>query len=111
VQHYSTGKLQPEFPLNYLPRLLGNKREQLEAEGFSDLREVPDAHLSKAQARVKEHSVSGEIYFDALGAQSDLTVYGFPAYFAATSGLVNLFAINRNCCTIMKTANLIHFFF
>ena len=80
-KYCGTGKLQPEFPLNYLPRLLGSKREHLEAEGFNDLREVPDEHLSKAQARVKKHSISGEIYFDALGAESDLAVYGFPAYF------------------------------
>lgn len=80
-KYCGTDKLQPEFPLNCLPRLLGRKREQLEAEGFNDLREVPDEHLSKAQARVKEYSISGEIYFDALGAKSDLAVYGFPAYF------------------------------
>ena len=71
----------PEFPISALPRLGGRKREQLEALGIDDLRHAPDALLSDAQLRVKQQSVTGEVFFDAEGAEQDLGGLGFPAYF------------------------------
>jgi CRISPR/Cas system-associated exonuclease Cas4 (RecB family) len=74
-------KVFPEYPLSSLPRLHYRKREQLEAAGHEDLRDVPDEFLGEVQNRVKQCSITGETYFDAAGAAADLAPYGFPAYF------------------------------
>ena len=71
----------PEFPISALPWLSGRKREKLESLGIDDLRHAPDDHLSGAQLRVKQQSVTGEVFFDAEGAEHDLNGLGFPAYF------------------------------
>lgn len=74
-------KVWPEYPLGSLPRLHYRKREQFEAEGFEDMRDVPDEYLNTIQNRVKQCSVSGDAFFNAEGAAGDLSPYGFPAYF------------------------------
>lgn len=74
-------KVWPEYPLANLPRLHYRKREQLEAEGYEDMREVPDEYLNLIQSRVKQCSVSGEPFFDAAGAVADLEAYDLPGYF------------------------------
>jgi hypothetical protein len=74
-------KVWPDYPLGSLPRLHYRKREQFEAEGYEDLRDVPDEYLNTVQNRVKQCSASGEAFFDAEGAAADLAPYGFPAYF------------------------------
>ena len=74
-------KVCPEYPLESLPRLHYRKREQFEAEGYEDMRDVPDEYLNTVQNRVKQCSVSGEAFFDAEGAAADLAPYGFPAFF------------------------------
>ena len=75
------GKVWPEYPLTSLPRFSRKNRDLLEGRGIEDLRHVPDDYLSGVQARVKEHTVSGSVYFDSEGAASDLDGHGFPAYF------------------------------
>lgn len=74
-------KVWPEYPLESLPRLHYRKREQFEAEGYEDMRDVPDEYLNTVQNRVKQCSVSGEAFFDADSAAADLAPYGFPAFF------------------------------
>ena len=74
-------KVSPEYPLDSLPRLHFRKREQLESEGYEDMRNVPDDRLNETQQRVKECSISGVAFFDAAGAAADLKPFGFPAYF------------------------------
>lgn len=71
----------PEYPIDWLPRFSAGKREQLAAQGVSDLRDVPDDLLNDKQRMVKEHSLAHTVYFDAPGAAADLAPYGFPAYF------------------------------
>ena len=73
--------VQPEFPLAWLPRFFGTKREQLAEQGVDDLRGVPDEVLSEIQSRVKEHTLARTVFFDAAGAAADLAPHGFPAYF------------------------------
>lgn len=73
--------VQPEYPLSSLPRLHAKKREEIEAAGYEDLREVPDEFLGAIQNRVKQCSITGDTYFDADGAAADLAPHGFPAYF------------------------------
>lgn len=71
----------PEYPISSLPNLRGWRRDAVEAEATDDLREIPDAHLTSTQLRVKQCSVSGMPFFDAEGAAADLAPHGFPAYF------------------------------
>ena len=72
---------QPEYPLDWLPRFFGAKREQLVERGVDDIRSIPDELLSETQLRVKECTLSNSVYFDAAGAAADLAPHGFPAYF------------------------------
>ena len=74
-------KVWPEYPLSSLPNLHYRRREQIEAAGHEDLRDVPDEFLGAIQNRVKQCSITGETYFDAEGAAADLAPHGFPAYF------------------------------
>ena len=71
----------PEFPLSSLPNLHYRKRERLAATGHKDLREVPEHELNTLQNRVKQCSISGQPFFDAPGAATDVAPHGFPAYF------------------------------
>ena len=75
------GKVQPEYPINLLPRFSAAKREQMAEQGVDDLRGVPDDILNDKQALVKAHTLANTIYFDAVGAAADLAPYGFPSYF------------------------------
>ncbi len=74
-------RVQPEFPLSSLPRLPKRQREQIEAAGHVDLRDVPDEMLGEIQTRIKQCALTGEAYFDVVGAAADLAPLGFPAYF------------------------------
>ena len=80
-EYCNRDKVWPEYPLTSLPRFSAAKREQMEEMGVGDLREVPDEYLSGNQARVKEHTAAGTVFFDAAGAAADLAPHGFPAYF------------------------------
>jgi hypothetical protein len=42
---------------------------------------VPDALLNAAQRRVKTHTLSGKVFFDAAGAAADLAPHKLPALF------------------------------
>ena len=75
------GIVQPEYPLDLLPRFSAAKREKLAQQGVNDLRDMPDDLLSDRQLMVKEHSLAKTVFFDAAGAAADLAPHGFPAYF------------------------------
>ncbi|MGJ8641804.1 MAG: DUF2779 domain-containing protein [Luteolibacter sp.] len=70
-----------EFPLSSLYRLGGKKREELEALGYSDLRNVPDEYLSPVNQLIRKQTISGEAWFDAEGASADLAPHTGTAYF------------------------------
>jgi hypothetical protein len=72
---------QPEYPMDWLPRFFGAKRDELIDQGVDDIRGIPDELLSETQLRVKGCTLSNSVYFDAAGAAADLALYGFPAYF------------------------------
>ena len=72
---------QPEYPLDWLPRLSATKREQFAEQGVDDLHGVPDDLLSETQCMVKERTLANTVFFDAIGAAADLAPHGFPAYF------------------------------
>jgi len=70
-----------EYPVSWLPRRTGRALKQCIGEGAADMRDVPDALLNETQLRVKRHTLSGAIYFDAGGAAADLVPYPPPACF------------------------------
>ncbi len=74
-------KPQTEFPVAWLPHFSATKRSQLAAMGIDDLRRVPDDMLNDRQKLVKDHTLKGAVYFDAIGAAADLEPYGLPACF------------------------------
>ena len=73
--------VQPEYPVDWLPRLSSGKRERFAELGVDDLHGVPDELLSETQSLVKEHTLAKTVFFDAAGAAADLAPHGFPAYF------------------------------
>lgn len=79
--HCSEAEVQPEFPVHWLPRISGKVVEKLASEGVDDLRHVPDELLNERQQRVKHHTLTGTVYFDADGARSDLSGFPLPAQF------------------------------
>ncbi|MCH7228749.1 DUF2779 domain-containing protein [Haloferula sp. A504] len=70
-----------EFPLGSLHRVGPKKRDELEALGYDDLREVPDEMLSPVNRMIKKQSVAGEAWFDAEGAATDLAPHTGTSYF------------------------------
>ena len=82
LPHCKSQEPQAEYPATWLPN---RKNKALKAlvdnQGAVEMRDVPDTLLTDIQRRVKEHTLSGEIFFDAAGAAADLAQYKLPAYF------------------------------
>lgn len=73
---------QAEFPVQWLPRVRTRALKALiEEDGVTDMRDVPDALLNERQQRVKAQTLSGQAWFDAVGAAADLAAHGLPALF------------------------------
>ncbi|MGV1045516.1 MAG: DUF2779 domain-containing protein [Limnohabitans sp.] len=81
MKHCSKDIEQPEYPLNWLPRLSPKVREELTASGITDLREVPNNKLTQTQLRIKHATVTGQPYMDANGAAEELAQYPLPCLF------------------------------
>lgn len=77
----SRNEPKPEYPVYWLPRFPSAKVEKLAAQGIDDLRNIPDELLNDKQHRVKTHTMADTVFFDAVGAASDLAAYPLPAYF------------------------------
>lgn len=77
----SRNEPKPEYPICWLPRFPSAKAEKLAAQGINDLRNIPDELLNDKQLRVKTHTLTNTVLFDAVGAASDLAAYPLPAYF------------------------------
>ncbi len=73
IDHCRSHEVQPEYPVAWLPRVQAKALKQhLTTSPSQDLRDVPDDLLNIIQLRVKQLSVSGEIYFNAEGAATQL---------------------------------------
>lgn len=80
--HCQAQEPQAEIPVSCLPGISAKALKQyIAAHPSLELRDTPDDLLNKLQKRVKVHTLSGEIYFDAAGAADALKVYPLPAYF------------------------------
>lgn len=71
----------PECPVNWLPRITSGKIKALADQGIIDMRDVPDALLNERQARVKDYTLHGTVYFDRAATAEALAAYPLPACF------------------------------
>jgi hypothetical protein len=70
------------YPIGQLPgRLSKALRELIDADGLTDLQEVPDELLNDKQLRVKRTALTGQAFFDVAGAARALEEHKLPAYF------------------------------
>lgn len=73
---------QAEYPVHWLPAIRSTAlKEYIASHPALDLRDTPDELLNALQRRVKTHTLSGKVYFDAAGAAVALKAHGLPAYF------------------------------
>ena len=79
--HCDSALPKADFPLSSLHRTTGRLRDEMEAMGYTDLRDVPDEKLSDVNRLIKRQSLSGEAWFDAEGAAADLAPHTGTAYF------------------------------
>jgi len=81
IGHCNADKPKAEFPLAAIPHLSAAKREQLEVQGISDIRQIPnDFPLTEAQERVRRITRNGvpELLPNAAKALSSLP---WPRYY------------------------------
>ena len=65
-----------------MPRLKTHAvKDFIETNSIKDLRNVPDEYLDDIQRRVKAQTLSGQPFFDHVGAAAELAQYNLPAYF------------------------------
>ncbi len=81
LHHCNRDKPTFDFPLSSFSRLGSRKHEELEALGYSDIRDVSDEYLSPVNQLIKSQSLSGEAWFDAEGAAADLAPHTGTAHF------------------------------
>ncbi|MGK2740333.1 DUF2779 domain-containing protein [Tepidicaulis sp. LMO-SS28] len=65
-----------EYPIAWLPA--GGK---LEAEGYADLRDVPNDRLNERQRMVKNQTLKGTAFFNAAAAAKELAPHKAPLHF------------------------------
>jgi len=71
----------PEYPLNVLPRMHAPKREALQAEGYQDVRDIPDGVLQNPNhQRVWRATCAGEEEVNVAEA-AVLNEWGWPRYY------------------------------
>ncbi|MFG6468404.1 DUF2779 domain-containing protein [Roseateles sp. BYS87W] len=82
IDHCQQGQVAAEFPVAWLPRVQTKAlRSHLDEPGVQDLRDVPNDLLNERQLRVKVHTLSGQVFFDATRAAAELAQHSRPAYF------------------------------
>jgi Domain of unknown function(DUF2779) len=80
--HCQAQEPQAEIPVSCLPGVASKALKQYIAAHLAlELCDTPDDLLNKLQQRVKVHTLSGQVYFDAAGAADALKAYPLPAYF------------------------------
>jgi hypothetical protein len=82
-QSYCRGsEPQAKYPTSLLPRIQAKPLKAfLEEKQGVDLRDISGDLLNDRQLRVKSHTLSNTVFFDAAGAASELASHKFPAYF------------------------------
>lgn len=81
IGHCQSQEPQAQQPIQWLPGLSPKRRSQAEAQGITELRDVPDDWLTDRQRRVKSVTLSGRVYFDQAAAARALAAHPLPTYF------------------------------
>ncbi|MDE3010595.1 MAG: DUF2779 domain-containing protein [Pseudomonadota bacterium] len=81
LRHCRAGEPALAHSVQLLPRLHAGQRRAIEAQGWRELAELPDAQLTPLQLRVKQHTLAGTVYFDREGAAEDLRACAAPWQF------------------------------
>lgn len=80
--HCHKDKPNAEFPVAWLPRIQSKTlKSYIQEHEVIDMRDIPESLLNLQQRRVRDQTVSGECFFDADGAMSDLQWHTLPAHF------------------------------
>ncbi len=80
--HCHKDKPNAVFPVAWLPRIQSKTLKTfINENAVVDMCDIPQSLLNLQQRRVRDQTVSGECYFDAVGAKCDLQPYTLPAYF------------------------------
>ena len=89
VGYCSSKEVQPEHPVDCLPRLTQKQRTRLQELGVTELGDVPEELLNPQQRLVRKHTLANKVFHDKRGAASALGDTGFPAHFLdfETAGL------------------------
>lgn len=82
LAHCQAQEPQAQYPVNWLPRIQAKAlKARIKEDCVNDLRHVPDDLLNDRQLRVKKHTLSNTVFFDAAGAAADMAAHKLPAYF------------------------------
>jgi hypothetical protein len=82
ISYCQSKEPQAKYPVALLPRIKAKALKALINDGgVIDLREVPDELLNHQQRTVKNHTLSGKPFFDAMGAAASLADHKLPAFF------------------------------
>ena len=80
LDHCTAGQTQPEYPLDCLPRLQGQRRAGLIEQGITDVRNIPNGYpLTAHQARVTRAIQTGEATL-APQTAALMRQFGYPRY-------------------------------
>ena len=79
--HCASFEPQAEHPIYWLPRPGQAVKIHVQTHGVTELRDLPDDLLNPLQLRVKQATLSGEVFFDQASAAQALAGYSLPAYF------------------------------
>lgn len=73
---------QAQQPIAWLPgRLTKGLQAEIDAQGLTELRDVPDELLNDKQKRVKAVTLSGKVHFDQRAVAQAFAAHKLPAYF------------------------------
>lgn len=72
---------QPHHSPEVLPRISKKIRTYIEENSATELHQIPDELLNPLQLRVKQHTLSGKVFFNAKGAAAALADHPPPALF------------------------------
>lgn len=82
IEYCQSQEPQAKYPVRWLPSIQAKAlKDFIATQQALDMRQTPDDLLSKLQLRVKQHTLSGEVYFDSQGAAAALKAHKLPAYF------------------------------
>ena len=81
ISYCSAQEPQAEYPVSWLPRVQTKALKEHLATSTGELRDVPDDLLNPRQLRVKNCTLTGDVWFDAEGAAAELAAHKLPGYF------------------------------